>query len=164
MKTYIITLSKHFLKGHPKAGKPTYFADKLRKGLGGYDAELSDEWGVFANELPAKIHTIRGNYDLWAGRIKEVQDGEAMLSIRQWSGKPYRSPQQIIVNLTATHGVGVQKLTFDYCHIRVDGRVITNPFEIVGNDGLKLEDFQAWFKGYDRSQPMAVIHFTKFRY
>ena len=32
------------------------------------------------------------------------------------------------------------------------------------NDGLLLDDFKAWFKGYDLSEPMAIIQFTKFRY
>lgn len=32
------------------------------------------------------------------------------------------------------------------------------------NDGLTLEDWREWFRGYDLSKPMAVIHFTKFRY
>jgi hypothetical protein len=32
------------------------------------------------------------------------------------------------------------------------------------NDGLSLKDFKDWFKGYDLSKPMTVIHFTKFRY
>lgn len=32
------------------------------------------------------------------------------------------------------------------------------------NDGLSLEDFKAWFKNYDLSEPLAIIQFTKFRY
>ncbi len=32
------------------------------------------------------------------------------------------------------------------------------------NDGLSLEDWEAWFKDYDLSKPMAIIHFTPFRY
>jgi hypothetical protein len=36
--------------------------------------------------------------------------------------------------------------------------------ELSKNDGLSLPDFKAWFKNYDLSEPMAIIHFTKFRY
>ena len=34
------------------------------------------------------------------------------------------------------------------------------------NDGLTLADWEAWFSNpkYDLSEPMAIIHFTKFRY
>jgi hypothetical protein len=32
------------------------------------------------------------------------------------------------------------------------------------NDGLSLPDFKAWFMGYDLNEPMAIIHFTTFRY
>ena len=38
-----------------------------------------------------KLHTIRANYPLWEKRIKDIQEGHAVLSVRQWSGKPYRS-------------------------------------------------------------------------
>ena len=27
-----------------------------------------------------------------------------------------------------------------------------------------FEDWENWFKNYDLAQPMAIIHFTKFRY
>ena len=59
-----------------------------------------------------KIHTIRANFPLWEKRIKEVQEGRAVLSIRQWTGEPYRSKQVEIVRLAAEGGVGVQKLCF----------------------------------------------------
>ena len=36
--------------------------------------------------------------------------------------------------------------------------------QLAKNDGLSLEEFKEWFKGYDLSQPMAIIHFTRFRY
>lgn len=66
MKTYVLTLSKQFPHSHKRAGEPTLFAAR-----------------VFQRE---KIHTIRNNYPLWAKRIKEIQQGEAVLSIRQWEG------------------------------------------------------------------------------
>lgn len=158
MKTYILTLSQTFQKGHPRAGEPTDFYGKFMRGV--YDDPCC---GVD----PPKIHTIRGNYDLWVGRIKEVQDGEAVLSIRQWSGKPYNSKQQTLATLTPADGVGVQKVTFDrdqFNSMRIDGTVIPDLRVIAGNDGLTFEDFRDWFKGYDLSQPMAIIHFKDFRY
>ena len=28
----------------------------------------------------------------------------------------------------------------------------------------ELNNFLSWFEGYDLTEPMAIIHFTKFRY
>ena len=159
MKTYILMLSKRFPVNHPKAGQPTFFRDKILA-------------SVFHNqEYWQKLHTIRANYLLWEKRIKEVREGKAILSLRQWADKPYRSKTQEIVRLTASDGVGIQILEFDKDR---DGMVSWNFFDIDGkypsledvalNDGLTLEEWKAWFKGYDFSHPLAVIHFTPFRY
>lgn len=156
MKTYVITLSQTFFKGHPRVGEPTHFADKFWAG----QTPQSEYW--------QKIHTIRGNYDLWARRIKEVQERKAVLSIRQWTGKPYNSPQITLATLTIDHGVGIQRVTFnrnELLGMRIDGMKTPSIGKtICVNDGLSFEDFQAWFKGYDLSKPMAIIHFTNFRY
>lgn len=146
IKTYVIALSQHFLATHKRAGEPTDFKEKFLNG--------------------EKIHTIRANYPLWEKRVKEVQEGRAVLSIRQWTGKPYRSKQVEIAMLTAENDVGVQKLEFynntlGLCHI---GIVYQRKYELAHNDGLSFEDWEEWFKGYDLSKPMAIIHFTKFRY
>ena len=153
MKTYVITLSQYFLATHKRAGDPTDFKEKF----------LSGE----------KIHTIRANYPLWEKRIKEVQEGRAALSIRQWTGKPYRSKQVEIAMLAAKNGVGVQKARImpeANFLIAIDenyDKYLCTADEIekiAQNDGLSIEDWQEWFRGYDLSKPMAIIHFTKFRY
>ena len=36
--------------------------------------------------------------------------------------------------------------------------------DIATNDGLNFFDWVDWFIGYDLDEPMAIIHFTKFRY
>ena len=51
------------------------------------------------------------------------------------------------------------KLNFD-----CEKNVYLTREELAKNDGLSLEDFTAWFKGYDLSETMAIIHFTPFRY
>lgn len=157
MKTYIITLSKYFLANHKRAGEETHFKEKflLGQGLTDYDTPSL-----------VKIHTIRANYPLWEKRIKEVQEGRAILSIRQWTGKPYRSKQVEIATLTAEDGVGLQRLEFTDCRLRfpyVDSEW-TSMVSLAKNDGLSLNDWVGWFGGYDLSEPMAIIHFTKFRY
>ena len=161
MKTYVITLSRHFLANHKRAGEETHFKEKfiLGQGLTDYDTPSM-----------AKIHTIRANYPLWKKRIKEVQDGNAVLSVRR-TGRPYRSKQVKIARLTAKDGVGIQKLSFDkdkdgvssFKFFDIDGRCFDRK-TLANNDGLSLEDWEEWLRGYDLSKPLAIIHFTKFRY
>lgn len=165
MKTYVITLSKQFPNGHIRAGEPTYFWGKFIKGRGRYSCIYRDFW---ENTTP-KIHTIRANYPLWAQRIAEVERGEACLSIRQWTGKPYRSKQVKIARLTKEDGVGIQQLSFfggdiSAPTVNADKRVMLDLNELSRNDGLIWSDWYSWFKGYDLTQPMAIIHFTDFRY
>ena len=144
-------LSKTFPKGHLHAGEQTFFEEKL---------------GI------SKLHTIRANYSLWEHRIAEIQAGKGVLSIRQWVDEPYRSKQIEIAQLTANEGVGIQKLIF------IDNNIMLpvieygsgNEFKSMDrymfakNDGLSFKDWEAWFRNYDLSNPLAIIHFTNFRY
>ena len=145
MKTYVIMLSKVFPKGHRREGEQTGFKEKL----------LSHE----------KIHTIRSNYALWEKRIKEVQEGEAILSVRQWEDKPYRSKQVEIVRFTEESGIGIQKLEIQDLSrpATVAGKIVELQ-DIANADGLEFNDFYHWFKGYSFKEPMAIIHFTRLRY
>lgn len=166
MKTYVITLSKRFLATHPKRGKATGFASAFKQGR--------------------KIHTIRTNYELWEKRIKEVQEGKAVLSVRQWTDRPYMSPQKEIAQLTAADGVGVQWINLSRCKLQVQNGYIfvanieginenINIRRIAMNDGFNyLDDFLNWFDPAMRKSKSdkydwetfegVIIHFTKFRY
>ena len=160
MKTYVITLSRCFPAKHSKAGEPTQFRDAF------YAGQVFNRGSECLYVRP-KLHTIRANYPLWEKRIKEVQEGYAVLSIRQWTGKPYWSKQIEIARLTTANGVGIQKLCF--LGDNFNGGYIRNgayPSDkiLAKNDGLSLADWEEWFRGYDLSEPMAIIHFTKFRY
>jgi hypothetical protein len=148
-KTYVITLSKTFPTTHPRAGEPTNFAENLGK---------------------TKLHTIRGNYELWEKRFKQIDAGEACLSIRQWAGKPYASKQVEIANLKKEDGIGIQKLDFYHgsttdslFYPTIDGKP-SDSTELAKNDGISISDWVSWFKGADLSKSMAIIHFTNFRY
>jgi hypothetical protein len=165
MKTFVLTVSKEFPKTHKRAGESTGFLEKLACSLfcpG--DCSICH----INSEAFKKIHTIRSNYELWANRIEQIQKGEAILSIRYWSGKPYNSPQVKIHELDKDSGIGVQHLK-----IEDDGFIVYEPFNhlsnvgierISKNDGLSVNDFKEWFKNYDLSKPMAIIHFTPMRY
>lgn len=154
MKTYVITLSKQFMKSHPQAGQPTMFKEKV----------LNKQ----------KLHTIRGNYDLWSKRLNEVQEGKALLSIREWEGMPYRSKQVEIMKVTKDSGCGVQRISMhkpnasQICWNIDDRRTIQQLDEVAKNDGLLLEDFRVWFFPKQTDEEAffvgAIIHFTDFRY
>ena len=174
MKTYVITLSRHFLVNHKRAGEETHFKEKFLLGQSCPDCSTPQDLSginisdcnscVKACSFP-KIHTIRANYPLWKKRIKEVQEGRAALSIRQWTDKPYKSKQVEIATLTAESGVGIQlmELTNDLSECIVGGHRYSY-VSVAKNDGLHPADWLDWFSCYDLSKPMAIIHFTKFRY
>lgn len=157
----VLTCSRHFPKGHPKAGQRTYFVEKIYKSI--WDAHkgstnpLHPYWEQYDQAFPVtgdfnenihqhqpKHHTIR------AGSRWKVGD---MISLRVWSDKPYRSKQiefaQVEVKKVwpiSIHIVGNELLwqlpgigsgAFD---ILSDGLKI-----IARNDGLKVQDFIDWF-------------------
>lgn len=134
MKTYVLIISQKFPKTHKKSGKATYFQINIKEKI--------------------KIHTIRKNCQLWEKRIKEVEKGNAVLSVRVWTGLPYRSKQREIFQFTKNDGVGIEKLDYG----------IGNYPDLAYNDGLLRQDFSDWFKDADKTKPLAIIHFTPFRY
>lgn len=147
MKTYVLTVSEFFPKTHNKSGLPTGFINSIGS--------------------KSKKHTIRGNYELWKKRFEKIDKGEACLSVRYWTGKPYNSPQKEVFNFTKTDGIGIEKIEFDdylYSCLIEEKRFSVSSEMIPENDGLNHSDFEEWFKKYDLSKPMAIIHFTSFRY
>lgn len=171
MKTYYLTLSQKFPAKHPRKGEPTKFKEQLINAIFGNKGW--DIQSAYPN-TGTKLHTIRANYPLWKKRFEKIEKGEACLSIRQWSGKPYASKQVEIACLTKEDGIGIQKMEFlgyqegyrKDAGIWIAGRVISydERERIAINDGLTLEDWDAWFAKYDKTQPLAIIHFTSFRY
>ena len=154
MITYVLTLSHSFPANHARHGEPTYFREKFLGTPG----------------MLRKLHTIRANYTLWAKRFEKIAAGDACLSVREWMGAPYRSKQREIARLTKDDGVGLQQLTCletnAYCIypcVGIENRNIDKVL-VATNDGLSLNDWRQWFKNYDHSKPLAIIHFTKFRY
>ena len=138
MKTYIIILSKYFMKEHPRAGEETHFKEKFLAG--------------------EKIHTIRRNLPLWQKRFEQINKGEACLSIRQWTGKPYVSKQVEIKRLAKEDGIGLQAYTYYGAFDPIKKPALAY------NDGLSKYDWESWFKDVPRGSSLAIIHFTKFRY
>lgn len=134
MKTYVITLSKVFPQIHPERGKKTHFSTKFQNARMCAKCKETKQ-GLCMVECAVygtKLHTIRANYYLWAARFEQIAAGEACLSVRQWSGAPYRSKQVEIARLACKDGIGLQMLSFA--------------------------------PTYSLTKPLAIIHFTKFRY
>lgn len=163
LKTHVLTVSRTFPVTHKRKGQQTWFVEQINDVL--IPIALEPIFG-------RKLHTIRGNYLLWSKRIKEVQEGKAVLSLRYWSEKPYNSPQVEFCRLDKNNGVGIQKIEFyedkdGVCTIKypiIDNLAEPSIKTIAENDGLSCEDFKEWFRGYDLNEPMGIIHFTKFRY
>lgn len=133
-------VSKNFLKGHPKAGRPTNFAPQISYG--------------------EKIHTIRTNYTYWEKIVNDVNSGRGVLSLRQWEGKPYNSKPLEIAQLTK---LGIQQVTIMNNLVWLNERYLDDweVEKLAKNDGLNKTDFEDWF---NKDVQAAIIHFTDFRY
>lgn len=174
MKAYVLTLSVVFPVTHRRAGERTNFKEKRANAI--YRMRHPEVFEPCEpNNGDEKYHTIRGNYELWHKRFEEIERGEAYLSIRQWSGKPYASKQIEIARLTKEDGIGIQLLCFAGNQTKKD-RELHRPIvggtreidyrQLAMNDGLTVEDWEDWFSNpdYDLREPMAIIQLTKFRY
>lgn len=167
----VITVSRHFMSDHPKAGKPTYFVNKIWKALGNdffkphkniidslidvnrtlpvsneqiLDFEFSSR--IFDHELwdgmQPKLHTIRSG--------KRFKTGD-IVSLRVWSGKPYKTPQIAIAPEFALPRVA--DIVIKNWHTYIDGVYFGLLFQFTkknealwANDGLTFPDFRDWFK------------------
>lgn len=150
-KRVMISLSKTFPKTHKRAGVKTFFVRSINNGT--------------------KIHTIRTGYERWRHNLDKVINGTHIVSLRQWTGVPYRSPQDEITLLT---DVGYERISMSYdpdtgkVKAVINGRPYDNVEQIARNDGLKWDDFVDYFfgKGAHNARLFqgVIIHFTKFRY
>lgn len=185
--TYVLMISRYFPATHPRRGEETHFMSGIllnfdrvvfqdedesqRPGKIGYGSKYAAAM-IKEGGFAPKLHTIRENYDLWARRAEKINAGEAVLSIRQWSGKPYRSKQ---VEFLRLEKIGVQKIKISNLKpppwqreeiinklCVVDKIRSISPYAVAQNDGLSYDDFCAWFK---KDMKGCVIHFTEnFRY
>ncbi len=130
----VITFSSKFPAKHPKAGQATNFAELILNG--------------------GKIHTIR------AGR--RWKKG-MMFSPRSWSGKPYCSKQVAIapdMELTKVYNIEIFDLNTRYMHIGVEVKAnewyLLPLADVAKNDGLSIEDFEAWFNIHPKKEETFV--------
>ena len=176
MNTYVITLSRNFPAKHPRHGEPTNFDIQTANAF-----LKMNKKGIFFPKYGMKFHTIRGNYELWSKRFEQIYAGKACLSLRYWTGKPYHSKQTEIVKLTKEDGIGLQHAYIERLQyigrndMKLSLRVVRDYWQtedhivdgetMAKNDGLSsLRDWVPFFNGHNISKPLAIIHFTKFRY
>lgn len=136
-------ISRVFPSYHKNKGELTRFEQKIRN--------------------KNKIHTIRANYEKWKRKIDQIKNGEAVLSVRGWQGVPYHSKQNYLFYYNQEDALEVSKLTKDENGYLINDIIRVSEEELAKNDGLTLDEFQEWFKVFP-SEPMAIIHFTGFRY
>ena len=154
LKTYVLMLSREFPKTHPRAGEPTDFKTKKEEGV--------------------KKHTFRGNVELWEHRSEEINAGRAILSVRQWSGKPYE-PGSHQIEISRHTKLGTQRVTLNFgapwnrfISVHQDGGDIHYPtiVDVAQNDGLSFDDFVSWFQA-DKNNKIyhgVILHFSDLRY
>lgn len=154
----IVTLATNFPKGHCKAGQPTKFAQSTKSGR--------------------KIHTCRENYEYWSRKILLAKEVGGTLCVREWTGKPYRSPQGKIIEVAANE-VGISLLTLSrvkdfatqkYNYLaEVDSQTVLIR-ELALNDGFRTtQEFIDWVEPIFRKHrsdklTLGIIHFTPYRY
>lgn len=150
-----IVVAKAYPKIHKRAGQPTDFAKKIVNNT--------------------KLHTIRGNYDLWRVNADKMQSGNYLLSVSQWSSTPRQSKQREIFN--TDERIGVERITIAYSvatdtiEVSVEQQALSQS-EIVtlaANEGLSLDDFIDWFFAKarhesDKTFSGVIVHFTPLRY
>ncbi len=146
-KTFILTVSKIFLGDHPKKGQITSFKNKILDNI--------------------KIHTMRGNFKYWSSIVKKVNSGQAILSVRQWTDKPYHLDENGIgqIEIARFEKLGYQKVKYNRGKLMtIDGKRFTEKKDfkkIAKNDGLTLDEFNDWFP---EKFTGIIIHFTDFKY
>lgn len=149
MKTIVLMLSQKFPVTHSRSGEPTRF----RYGFG-----------------VSKLHTIRKNKKgYWDKCAQEINEGKAILSVREWTGRPYRSKMRILAEYKK---IGLQHITmsrsseFPMPTAHVDGKFVSI-YELALNDGLDLPDFIEWFFPNNECDSIfqgVILQLTDFRY
>ncbi len=150
------TLSRTFMKGHPRAGEPTYFPEKFAYSLGiekdlfglnpKVDFSILDEPNtptILGLEnffrLAPKHHTVR------MGRhFKPIDE----LTLAIWSGKPYRTKQiKLWTGSIRAIDIFIESRKNQISIFKDLGKTIEsiNIYDVAKNDGLSFDDFKAWF-------------------
>ena len=105
-------------------------------------------------------------------KVKKETTKFDITTLRKESGYiDNRHPNKIIFTKDIKEDVCRRDITINALYMDKDLKVIdlvdgksVNCWDVAHNDGLNFTDWRNWFKNYDHTKPMAIIHFTKFRY
>ena len=151
----VLTFSRHFPKGHPKAGQPTYFVERILNLIHDNQIVLDnicDELKPFINDFELITPTYHKHHTIRAGSRWKAGD---MASLRIWSGVPRHSKQiefaQVEVKKVWPAEIYIGNLIME---IRIDemSQSLEQKEVISKNDGLELIDFVNWFKIHPKTK------------
>lgn len=141
----VLTFSRHFPKGHPRQGEPTWFVESVLNSVMRKDGilnldDLKPEVRALINDFALTTNEKQKDHTLRAGSRFKPGD---MASLRVWSDKPYRSKQIVFaqVEVKKVWEIEISEFWFINNSILEHGKVI----ELANNDGLSYDDFIAWF-------------------
>ena len=137
-KVYVLMLSKYYPEWHSCKGNKTHFYDKVMAGV--------------------KLNTYRVCSENWKNKAFEVYNENAVISVRQWSGKPYASKQIELFKLG-------HNTKFNFCVIKKNDEyadkftisttkvlddipeisALTDCERLAREDGLTERQFCEWF-------------------
>lgn len=139
----VIIISRQFPSYHKMAaGRPTMFVERYIAGLNRSDFVVSNvrggDFGWLDYKNRPKLHTIR------KGRRWKKDD---KASVRIWTGKPCRSPQQIISDEITIKAVYSFKIIEGRFFLDNQQIWLSKVREISTNDGFDNgQDFLDWFQ------------------
>lgn len=150
-----IMYSRTFPKGHPKEGQPTFFVERILNSFHNGQMSLDNIWPElkeFVNDFELIANQRQKHHTIRSGNRYKPGD---MVSLRVWSGLPYRSKQIEFaqVEVKKTWGIEIYANEFIF-ELKVDGIAQTKEDQerVANNDGLNLIDFYNWFNIHPKKQ------------
>lgn len=167
----VITFSRSFPKGHPRAGEPTYFVEKILNkyfsNAGGWcnnqvEKAVANYTRIMGhinnpNHYAAKVHTVRAGNRWKAGEWFSPRVWGNDINPKSGKSGPYQSKQIEFAPPIMIEKVWPITIYPDAEHkfvIHIKDRYVADwegtanitQKELAANDGLTKADFLSWFK------------------
>jgi hypothetical protein len=145
----VLTFSRQFPKGHPKAGQPTFFVEQslnsiMPRGENGIinRSDINPEILPLINDFVLLDGGTRKHHTIRAGNRFKVGD---MASLRVWSDKPYRSKQIEFAQVEVKKVWPITIIVDEIFNPIYSGNILIPTCQLAKNDGLECDDFVKWF-------------------
>lgn len=159
------TISRTFLKGHPKSGQPTYFVEQFINSVSDSDkwcqfwhvAYLEKLYRLNSKNIELGKITREQIKEFWESLNPEINTkkhhtirsgthfkGGDSISVRCWSKSPYNSPQIILWEDVEVRTWNIKRKDgwFHTDFLKSENDIIE---DLATNDGLSINDFLNWF-------------------